>query len=624
MEFKSLKPHVTEIHLFKALKYLDAKTCLQEVEVRKIQKTSFPKLEFQPYKGLTNIMNTFPSFGTVKVTREPMQLSAVLGIDQQGQALVRPISNQRKLSLFTSFKTTELGKDVYIRSGCFIPRNRLLLQNYNDDKIHVCQLDGSNSSSIQLRYNPHAVSLYDSYQALVTSNHRGFIEIVDIENLKAGKNIQVGLECKGIASVNRNICVRDSFSSLSMVDIDGIELRKTSTTSDPLCLSLNKTNEIYFTTVFDDNVYVIKSDGKEHVFTTTLVLRIPVVLQLTTMMTETRMTDTTVCAGCQRAGENTRAGSWCSDCGELVCNPCAKFHKNCPPHTIVPIERQDGEPCQVVKKTLGNQKRYKKQFHQSRNEIRTQKSEIKTRVIEQINKIEETLIKDLDKQYIEHEDTFIEGESNLQSMLELVSSCLADFKSLKPHATEIHLFQAVKYLDAKTCKQEVEARNIHTSFPKLEFQPEIGFTNLMKSFPSFGTVNVTEEPMKLSAVLDIDQQGQALVRPIRSQRKLSLFTSFKTTKLGKDVYIRSGCFIPSNRLLLPNYNDDKIHICQLDGSNSSSIKLRYNPYAVSLYDYFQAIVTSNHREFIEIIDIENLKSRKEYTSRTRIRKELQV
>ncbi|CAC5426470.1 unnamed protein product [Mytilus coruscus] len=366
-----------------------------------------------------------------------------------------------------------------------------------------------------------------------------------------------------------------------------------------------------------------------------------------------KMTDTTVCAGCQRDGENTRAGSWCSDCGELVCNPCAKFHKklflltrlyqsngqhdcvlcdscmsesheSCKP--IVSIEKaakgvKNGAAvfdlesrmenlCQVVKKTLRNQKRYKKQFHQSRNEIRTQISEIKTRVIEQINKIEEALIKDLDKQYTEHEDTFIDRESNLQSMLELVSSCLADFKSLKPHATEIHLFQAVKYLDAKTCKQEVEARKIHTTFLKLEFQPEIGFTNLMKSFPSFGTVNVTEEPMKLSAELDIDQQGQALVRPIRSQRKLSLFTSFKTTKLGKDVYIRSGCFIPSNRLLLPNYNDDKIHICQLDGSNSSSIKLRYNPYAVSLYDYFQAIVTSNHREFIEIIDIENLKAGK--------------
>ncbi|CAC5426465.1 unnamed protein product [Mytilus coruscus] len=312
------------------------------------------------------------------------------------------------------------------------------------------------------------------------------------------------------------------------------------------------------------------------------------------------MSDTTVCAGCQRDGENTRARSWCSDCGELVCNACAKFHeKLSPPHTIVPIERvqnlsstllelsrkceyhpgqmivffcsqhdcvlcdacmteshESCKPitsiekaakgvkngvavfdlesrmenlCQVVKKTFGNQKRYKKQFRKSRNKIRTQISEIKTRVIEQINKIEETLIKDLDKKFTEHEDTFIEGEHSLQSMLESFSSCLADFKSLKPHATEIHLFKAVKYLDAKTCKQEVEARIIHTCFPKLEFQPDIGFTNLMKSFPSFGTVSVTEEPMQLSAVLDIDQQGKALVKPKGSQRKLSLFTSFKTT-----------------------------------------------------------------------------------------------
>ncbi|CAC5426476.1 unnamed protein product [Mytilus coruscus] len=52
------------------------------------------------------------------------------------------------------------------------------------------------------------------------------------------------------------------------------------------------------------------------------------------------MTDKALCARCQRDGDNTSAGFWCTDCGELVCNACTKFHKNLtPPHTIVHIDQ---------------------------------------------------------------------------------------------------------------------------------------------------------------------------------------------------------------------------------------------------------------------------------------------
>ncbi|CAC5426472.1 unnamed protein product [Mytilus coruscus] len=133
---------------------------------------------------------------------------------------------------------------------------------------------------------------------------------------------------------------------------------------------------------------------------------------------------------------------------------------------VFDLESRMGNLCQVVQKTLDDQLRYKKEFQNTRKEIRTQISEIKTWVIEHISKLEETLINDLDKKYTEHEDTFIKRESSLQSMLESVTSCLMDFKSLKPHVTETHLFKALKYLDAKTCLQEVEVRK----FRKQVFQ----------------------------------------------------------------------------------------------------------------------------------------------------------
>lgn len=388
------------------------------------------------------------------------------------------------------------------------------------------------------------------------------------------------------------------------------------------------------------------------------------------------MSDGIFCAGCQRDGDNTIAESWCSDCGELVCNVCAKFHKKLSsPHTIVPIdqiqnptsklfvksriceyhpdqkivlfcsqhdcvlcdscrselhqscksiisiekaakgvksgvaffdiEKRMENICEVIEKNLRDQIRYKEEFHISRKDIKTKISELKTKGIAHLHQLEETLIKNLDKQYIEHENTFIEGESHLQSMLESVSSSLTDFKSLKPHATEILLFQAVKYLDAETCKHEFEVRKLqNSSLPKFQFQTQNHFMNLSNSFPSLGTVTIEKEPMQVSAGLDTDQQGQSHSRSKSDQKKLCLFTSFNTTNFTTDR-IKEGCFIPDNRVLLVSSFYQKLYVCELDGSNSRSVDLDFNPFTVTLYENNKALVSSNRR-FVQIVDLDSL------------------
>ncbi|CAC5426467.1 unnamed protein product [Mytilus coruscus] len=202
---------------------------------------------------------------TVTIEKEPMQVSAVLDIDQQGHAHARPQSDQKSLCLVTSFKTSEIDGGVNIHCGCFIPGKRLLLANSYYENIYVCDLDGSNVRSIELQYNPCSVALYFNNKALVSS-HRRFFQIVDLDTLEPGSNIGVGLECTVITSVNGDMCVRNSNSSLSMVDIDGVEQRKIFTTSDPLYLSINKSNEIYYIASNDDKVFVTTSDGKGRVF----------------------------------------------------------------------------------------------------------------------------------------------------------------------------------------------------------------------------------------------------------------------------------------------------------------------------------------------------------------------
>ncbi|XP_052073509.1 uncharacterized protein LOC127711479 [Mytilus californianus] len=204
-----------------------------------------------------------PIISIEKVAKGVKSGDAILDIDQQGQA--RHQSDQKRLCLLTSFKTSEIDGGVNIHCGCFIPGNRLLLANSYYDNIYVCDLEGSNVRSIELQYNPCAVALYDNNKALVSS-YRRFFQIVDLDTLEPSSNIGVGLECTVITCINGNICVRDSNSSLSLVDIDGVEQRKISTTSDPSYISMNKANEIYYIADNDDKVYVTTSDWKERVF----------------------------------------------------------------------------------------------------------------------------------------------------------------------------------------------------------------------------------------------------------------------------------------------------------------------------------------------------------------------
>ncbi|VDI83338.1 Hypothetical predicted protein [Mytilus galloprovincialis] len=183
--------------------------------------------------------------GTVTIEKEHMQVSTVLDIDQQGydNAHARPQSNQKRLCLVNSFKTSEIDGGVNIHCGCIIPGNRLLLANSYYENIYVCDLDGSNVKSIELQYNPCSIALYDNNKALVSS-HRRFVQTIDLDTLEPGSNISVGLECTVITSVHGNICVRGSNSSLSVVDIGA--------------------NEVYYDN--DDKVFVTTSNWKERVF----------------------------------------------------------------------------------------------------------------------------------------------------------------------------------------------------------------------------------------------------------------------------------------------------------------------------------------------------------------------
>ncbi|XP_052079935.1 uncharacterized protein LOC127718076 [Mytilus californianus] len=258
-DLKSLKQHTSEIHFFQVMTFLDAKTCLKELEIREIQTATVPILKYYPSESAPNIEKLVHDLGTITVENVQVQMP-VLAIDQQGQFLVR---DERKLSLAHSFRTTKLGNGVSIYRGCFISGERLLLGHIMKKQLFVCALDGSNSNVIDLDYKPLNISLYDKNHAVVSVGDAG-IQIIDLTSLKLGRRIKVEGFCGGITSVKDKIWVKNKPDTLTIVDVDGNVLKVIQTTFDPSEICSNQDGDVYCTDNKNRNkVYAVTFDGKE-------------------------------------------------------------------------------------------------------------------------------------------------------------------------------------------------------------------------------------------------------------------------------------------------------------------------------------------------------------------------
>ncbi|XP_071155299.1 E3 ubiquitin-protein ligase TRIM71-like [Mytilus edulis] len=255
-DLKSLRQHLSEIHLFEIVKCLDAKTHHKELEIREIQKATVPLLRYHPQESGSNLNKLLPDLGTIMVDNLTVP-KPLLNIDQRGQFLVR---DHQMLSLTHSFKTTKLDDEVKIYRGCFLPDKRLILSGYRQRNLYVCKLDGSNSKTINLKYQPECITLYDNNYAVVSLGEEG-IQIIDLLLLKPGRIINIKPKCVCITNVNDTICVHNQLNTLTKVDIYGKMLNTIQSKFNPWEICANKEGDVYCTDRCSNKVYIVTSDG---------------------------------------------------------------------------------------------------------------------------------------------------------------------------------------------------------------------------------------------------------------------------------------------------------------------------------------------------------------------------
>ncbi|XP_052059194.1 uncharacterized protein LOC127699849 isoform X1 [Mytilus californianus] len=312
---------------------------------------------------------------------------------------------------------------------------------------------------------------------------------------------------------------------------------------------------------------------------------------------------------------------YCCQHDKVICDSCVPAsHQNCKPiisvekaakgvkdsTAISDLERRMENLSQVTEKILSQNETTLEDLKNIRNNIKKRVSEMKQRVIGHLDKLEADIYKDIDNKYKQCNDTISRNKDSARSSTDSLSTWKSDLKSLKQHASEIHLFQVVKFLDVKTHQKELKIRELQiATVPTLTYHPLELESNVKAILLDFGNITIDNVPVP-KPVLDLDQQSQVLVRAQGDKRKLSLTNSFQTTKLGNGVCILRGCFFPGNRLLLCQYSGSKLFACKLDGSNYKEINLNFEPKYITLYRNKHAIVSQGNGS-VQIIDLTSLR-----------------
>ncbi|VDI21490.1 Hypothetical predicted protein [Mytilus galloprovincialis] len=309
---------------------------------------------------------------------------------------------------------------------------------------------------------------------------------------------------------------------------------------------------------------------------------------------------------------------YCCQHDKVICDACVTVsHQNCKSifsiekaargvkdgTAISDLEKRISNLCKVTENRCSQSDKTLVDLQESRTKIKTRVSEIKQKVIADLDTLEAEMHKEIDSKYKHCTESVSRNKNSIQFNADSLCTWKRDLNSLKQHTSEVHLFQVVKFLDAKTYQKELEIREIEAAtVPILKYHPPESESNISKLVPDLGVITVENVQVQMP-VLDIDQQCQFLVK---DERKFSLTHSFQTTILWNEVCIIRGCFIPDDRLLLCQYHGTQLFVCKLDGSDSSVINLYYTPHNISLYDKTHAVVSVGDAG-IQIIDLTSLK-----------------
>lgn len=232
--------------------------------------------------------------------------------------------------------------------------------------------------------------------------------------------------------------------------------------------------------------------------------------------------------------------------------------------------------------TLNDQKQtVKKKIKQIRSGINAYLEKLENELGNDLMEKYKVCVKEIDKE----RQIYLQQKENLDDWTR-------EIKAMKNHASSVHLFSMAKLLHPKQKANEdsVQKRLADSKTSNIEFEQSRILLDFKRLVMSYGKISIRESPALMSSA-----HRKAFVIPSLLSRNdkppSPVVSKFETSVFGNNVDVVRGCFLPDDRLFIPDSKSKIIYVCKINGANIKKIKLRHIPKDACVLDRSHALVT---------------------------------
>lgn len=310
---------------------------------------------------------------------------------------------------------------------------------------------------------------------------------------------------------------------------------------------------------------------------------------------------------------NKRISHYCQGHDQVVCTKCiSDKHGKC--KNVQPVEKAaDVEKFGQTLNSLENRINHLKQvltdilrtnedkfqnLNDQKQAIRRQIKQIKSTILTQLEKVENELNKDLADKYKICAAQIEKDRLKFQNQKETLESWTREIKVMKDHASNVHLFSMTKVLSHQQKANEdlVQKHLSESKISNIDFEPARNLLDSRNLIQSYGKISIKEA----STYLIHEHRKRGLLALNANNSGSPLLCKFDSTVFGNNVEIARGCFLPDDRLMIPDASNKTIYVCKMSGLNVQKIKLRFTPKDVCLLDKTRALVSCGDNGIVTI------------------------
>ncbi|XP_063432008.1 E3 ubiquitin-protein ligase TRIM71-like isoform X2 [Mytilus trossulus] len=330
---------------------------------------------------------------------------------------------------------------------------------------------------------------------------------------------------------------------------------------------------------------------------------------------------------CAKHGDG-RVDLFCTDHEALCCRHCmTESHRSC--KSILPIDIAAREIrssplssmltqdltlfLQTLNTLITNREETGKTFEKDVEEIRSQVKSFKGQVIDHVDRLEKSIIDNLQDFCVEEKEGLQHEKDYLLNTRKSYHKSKSDLDVVIQHGSDSQIFLFAHNLAHRLANDEtlIQSKAMMYKDVSVEFKPENG---LQDSIQSIGTLNICKQPCLLRSFSQNRRQAQVITRPVETKTQF-LYRSQIDISVSENVQITAIAVTNDNRLILCNRYSNRLLVYSDSGKFLQDCTLFCKPWDIAILpDGNRGVVTLPLENSIQFLNISNMTTDKEQIS----------